>query len=172
MGEAKRKRRRRRGRPAVLDREKRRIIVALLFNGSSRRSAAAYVGCAATTIARTAARDPAFALEIDRAERHAEVDCLRLLRAAAREPRYWRAAAWMLERRNPEDFALRKPTDVSPEQAVGWVMAVLDHVFQGGDQRELDRMMQQVEQFADEAAREQRQAAGAGARGKKRGVRG
>ncbi len=30
--------------------------------------------------------------------------------------RYWRAAAWILERKNPDDFAPRKPNVVTEEQ--------------------------------------------------------
>jgi hypothetical protein len=97
------------GRPPTLDEKKRRKILAILANGSSRRVAARVVGCAHSTIARTAQRDPAFAAELDAAEHCAEIEALRLIRDAARNQRYWRAAAWLLERRNPSDFAARSP---------------------------------------------------------------
>jgi transposase len=93
------------GRPPVLDEARRRTIIALLMNGSSRRMAAAYVGCSPSTITRTAARDPEFAARLARAEGSAETEALALIRKAARKERYWRAAAWYLERRNPTDFA-------------------------------------------------------------------
>ena len=87
------------GRPAVLDETKRRMIIALLMNGSSRRMAAGFVGCAPSTITRTAARDPEFAAQLARAEGNAETEALSLIRKAAHKERYWQAAAWLLERR-------------------------------------------------------------------------
>lgn len=93
----------------VLDAAKRQRIIALVANGSSRRIAARFVGCSPSTITRTAARDPAFAADLARAEEALEVECLRAIRDAAKTPRYWRAAAWLLERRNPDDYATRTP---------------------------------------------------------------
>ena len=52
------------GRPPSLDEAKRRKIIALLANGSSRRVAARVVGCAHSTITRTAERDPEFAADV------------------------------------------------------------------------------------------------------------
>jgi hypothetical protein len=89
------------GRPVVLDETKRRMIIALLMNGSSRRMAAGFVGCAPSTITRTAARDAEFAAQLARAEGNAETEALSLIRKAAHKERYWRAAAWLLERKNP-----------------------------------------------------------------------
>ena len=84
-------------------------ILALLRNGSSRQGAAMLVGCAPSTITRTAAQDPAFNAELLQAERTLEVETLRAIRTATKEVRYWRAAAWMLERKNPDEFARRRP---------------------------------------------------------------
>ncbi len=74
----------------VLDEKKRAKIIALLANGSSRRMAARYVGCAASTIIRTADRDPEFAEQMAAAELNAEVDALRAVRAASRKDRHRR----------------------------------------------------------------------------------
>ena len=104
------------GRPPVLDEEKRRKIIAVLANGSSRRVAANYVGCAPSTITRTTLRDPEFAVAVAEAEQNTEIDSLRRVRNAARNDRYWRAAAWLLERRNPQDFAQRPPHSFTDEQ--------------------------------------------------------
>jgi hypothetical protein len=45
--------------------------------------------------------------ELAHAEHQAEIKPLRSVQIAAAEQKYWRAAAWLLERRNPEDFAAR-----------------------------------------------------------------
>jgi len=103
------------GRPAILDERKRRQVVAILANGSSRRVAAHVVGCSHSTIVRTAQRDPQFAADIEAAEYGVEVRALRQINAAADKDRYWRAAAWLLERRNPRDFAPKTPDTITPE---------------------------------------------------------
>jgi len=110
---------------AVLDDKKRTTIIALLANGFSRRMAAQYVGCASSTITRTAARDPDFRDQLAAAEFNADVGALRALRVAARKPRYWRAAAWLLERRNPNDLAPRKPETYTTDEfarCIAWAM--------------------------------------------------
>lgn len=91
----------------ALDPPKRRKILALLSLGSSRRAAARFVGCAPSTITRTAQRDPQFADELARAEMDLELESLRTIRRAAKTKRYWRAAAWVLERKNPHEFGHR-----------------------------------------------------------------
>ena len=97
------------GRPPVLDEAKRKRIIALLANGSSRRIAAHYVGCAQSTITRTATPRSPIRGGVGPGRTHAEIEALHNLRKAARNERYWQAAAWLLERRNPEDFASGNP---------------------------------------------------------------
>ena len=98
-----------RGRPPVLDSGKKREILAMLTVGCSRRTAARYVGCAAATIQNTAERDPQFAEQLHHADHLAEIEYLKNIRKAAKKEQGLRAAAWALERLNPEDFALRAP---------------------------------------------------------------
>jgi hypothetical protein len=104
-------------RAGLLDPEKRKIILAVLAKGSTRRAAAGLVGCSASTIYRTALRDEQFALELGRAENAAKIAFANRINAAAAEPRFWRAAAWWLERRDADDFALLPPQTVTYEQA-------------------------------------------------------
>jgi hypothetical protein len=93
----------------VLDGLKRARIVAMLEMGCSRRVAARHVGCAASTITRTAQRDPDFAAELGDAESQAEVRALKLIGRMLDQEKYWRVAAWMLERRDPEAYGRRAP---------------------------------------------------------------
>ncbi len=102
----------------VLDEKKKQQIVALVLHGCSRRVAARYVSCSPSTITRTAARDPEFGDQLARAEAQREVGLLRLVQTAAQEPRLWRAAAWLLERGNPVDFAPRPPKTFTSEQVL------------------------------------------------------
>jgi hypothetical protein len=93
----------------VLDATKRAKIIGMLTMGCSRRMAARQVGCAPSTITRTAERDEEFREEIAEAESQADVRALRLIRNTAQQERYWRVAAWILERRNPEEYGRRAP---------------------------------------------------------------
>ena len=78
--------------------------------------AAKYVGCGATTIQSTADRDAKFAEQLRRREKDWEIGYLDNIRAAARSERYWRAAAWALERLKPERYARRGPDVITVKQ--------------------------------------------------------
>ena len=97
------------GRRPVLDQYKKREILAIISVGCSRRTAARYVGCAPSTIANTAERNATFATSLRQAEQKSEIDNMKNIQDAAKKAQYWRAAAWILERRNPEDFAPKNP---------------------------------------------------------------
>lgn len=105
-----------RGRKPVLDNIKRREIIAILSVGCSRRTAAKYVGCAVSTIQNTADRDATFAKQLREAEYTTEIGFLKNIKDAANKAQYWRAAAWALERKNPEEFAARGPDVITVEQ--------------------------------------------------------
>jgi hypothetical protein len=102
----------------VLDNIKRATIVALVRLGGSRRMAAREVGCNPATITRTAGRDPHFAERLAHAESLADRKALENISRAQDQEKYWRAAAWVLERRNPEEFARRTPHTFTAEQVM------------------------------------------------------
>ena len=104
------------GRHPVLDAAKKREILAIIAVGCSRTVAAAYVGCAISTIQNTADRDPTFAEKLRQAACATELGLLKSIRNAAAKEQYWRAAAWALERRFPERYALRGPDVITLEQ--------------------------------------------------------
>ena len=104
------------GRPCSLDEIKRHEILAILAVGGTRRVAAAYVGCSVRTIQNTARRLPEFAEMLTQIEQSMEVNLLKYVREAAKEPRYWRAAAWALERLRPERYARRGPDVITLDQ--------------------------------------------------------
>ena len=104
------------GRTPVLDAMKRAEIVTIISVGCSRRAAAGYVGCAPSTIGATAQREPEFACQLARAEQRSQIGLIRSIREAGKKAQSWRAAAWALERMNPEDFAPRGPDVVTVEQ--------------------------------------------------------
>lgn len=104
------------GRLPVLDETKKREICAILAVGCNRTTAAHYVGCHPDTIRKTALRDPQFALDLERAESNHEVKHLAFISKAAEEGRYWRAAAWALERKYPGRYGPRRPDTFTLEQ--------------------------------------------------------
>ena len=117
-----------RGRPPVLDQPKRRDILEILTVGCSRRKAARYVNCAPSTIRNTAERDADFAEKLAHAENSSEVMHLRNINTAAKEPRYWKASAWALERLRPEFYGHRNPDLVTPEQIVELLQQVAEMI--------------------------------------------
>ena len=112
----------------VLDGIKRAKILALLAMGCSRRMAARQVGCAASTITRTAERDEEFHNQIADAEAQADVRALRLISRTAQQEKYWRVAAWLLERRNPEEYGRRAPHTFTGTQVTELLLRGLKEV--------------------------------------------
>ena len=102
----------------VLDDKKKTLVVTLIGSGASRREAAQFVQCAHTTIGRTAARDGDFAAILAQVEAVAHLEAVGRIRRAAEDPKYWRAAAWMLERRSPEEYARRDPNSFTADQVM------------------------------------------------------
>jgi hypothetical protein len=102
----------------ILDDAKKMAVLFYIGLGASRRMAARQIGCCHRTIARAAARDAAFAAEVARAESQADAKCLKMIGQATEQEKHWRAAAWMLERRNPEEFAKRDPHTFSADRVM------------------------------------------------------
>lgn len=107
-----------RSKPPALDEAKKSELLALLSAGCSRRVAAAYVGCPECMIRHAARHDAWFAEALKQAESQAEIFYLQNIRRAAAQERHWRAAAWALERRSPQDFAPRPPDTMRVEEVV------------------------------------------------------
>jgi hypothetical protein len=131
----------------TLDEKKKGKIIALLANGSSRRMAARFVGCSASTIVRTAMRDLDFARQVLEAEQNTEIDTLPSLRIAARKDRYWRAAAWLLERRNPEDFARRLPEVLTKEELHQLLDRFVESLLKDLPEENYQRIMASMDEF-------------------------
>lgn len=94
------------GRPRALDEAKRREVSAFVAAGASLRQAAEYVGCSIDTIKREQKRNGDFDEQMRRATARAQLAPLQAMRQAVQT--HWRAAAWMLERSDPEHFGRQK----------------------------------------------------------------
>lgn len=93
------------GRPRALDETKRREICALVAAGAGIQRAAQYVGCSHSTICREARQDVEFREQLRRAKATTQLGPLQAMRQAVQTN--WRAAAWMLERSDPDQFGRR-----------------------------------------------------------------
>ena len=76
----------------MLDAVKRQLILDLATEGLSRRAIARIVGCAPSTITRTARRDPGFGVELALAEETLARNALQTLGWAVQQGKYWRAS--------------------------------------------------------------------------------
>jgi hypothetical protein len=99
------------GRPRTLDRRKKSQICDLVSGGAKLGEAAVAVGVSTRTIQRQILRDPEFDQELRRCQA-TPADPLRLMQSAART--HWRAAAWLLEREDPERYGRRSASSCSP----------------------------------------------------------
>ncbi len=111
-------------RPRVLDDVKRGQISALVAAGCGLSDAARFVGCSVSTVRREAIRNEDFRRQLRGAEVQMQLDPLRAMRNAAAT--HWRAAAWLLERTNPERFARRRPEVCSPRELHDALDAVIE----------------------------------------------
>ncbi|MEN6452559.1 MAG: hypothetical protein ABFC96_18875, partial [Thermoguttaceae bacterium] len=143
------------GRPTVLSDDKRRTILAMLANGSSRRMATRYVGCGFATFARALESDPGFATDVLRAEQRTEIEALRRIVDASRKPRYWRAAAWLLERRNHRDFGQRTPRAYTDEEIAAMFGQVVTPVVENLSDDEYFAVLDRLDRFLDQSRGEQ-----------------
>jgi hypothetical protein len=81
------------------------------------------------------------------AEQNADIDALRSLRVAARKPRYWRAAAWLLERRNPDDFARRTPNTYTLAEFSGCIAIVANALTRDLPEETYERLMKELDRL-------------------------
>jgi len=102
------------GRPRALDKVKQREVCALVAAGFSLAGAGRYVDCSARTIRREAGRDAAFGEHLRKSQLTAQLEPLRALRGKACT--HWRAAAWLLERVDPKQFARYDSKLLTPEE--------------------------------------------------------
>ncbi len=99
------------------DDSKRKVVVAVLTLGLNRRAAANRVGCHVATIYNEAERNKKFAADIAQAESDFELRHTGRIEKASEDIKYWRASAWSLERKFPEEYAQRRPGTVTPKHA-------------------------------------------------------
>jgi hypothetical protein len=93
------------GRPPLFDHVKRAEVCAMVRTGCSIRYAAQNAGVKMASVYYACRTDPEFAAQLRAAEQHRDVGGVRRINTAGEK--YWRAAAWILERAAPKHFSLR-----------------------------------------------------------------
>ena len=109
--------------PIELDEARRGRLLAALEAGATLRMAAAAAGVSEDTLSRWRKTRPGLQAEMDQAEAQGAVKALEQIRAAA-QGGAWQAAAWMLERRYPNEYGRRAPVaeNVNDLETVrGWL---------------------------------------------------
>ena len=99
--------------------------LAVLSVGCSRAAAARCVRCSPLLLRREMMEHPQFAEQVAKAEEGIEVFCLSNLRKAAQKEQYWRAAAWMLERRLPDRYGTKKAQTLTAEHVQKFMAACM-----------------------------------------------
>lgn len=97
------------GRPEKFSPEMTDALCRMLREGTSRKAAANAVGISHTTFARWLETKDAFRAAVEKAEAEAQQRFERIVVSAATDGT-WQAAAWWLERRRKDDYALRQTT--------------------------------------------------------------
>jgi hypothetical protein len=122
--------------------------------GCTRRTAAALLGSNESTFRSAWQRDETFAEDLQKAERQRELVPLRNLQMAGQK--YWRAAAWYLERLRPHEYASRKPAVVTEAQMNELIEFVMAKVLQRITSRD-DRLAiaAELEKTLESARREE-----------------
>jgi hypothetical protein len=101
------------GRPRSLNDEKKAELCQLVHDGATLDEAAVALAVSRRTLQREMKLDPDFHRDLCRALTSTP-DPRKLVEGHART--HWRAAAWLLERTQPERYARRPPTAVGPDQ--------------------------------------------------------
>jgi hypothetical protein len=83
-----------------------KILGAIRDGGMSFRTACAYAGISEDTLWRRRKADPEFAARVEHAIEMFKAKMVTLIVAAA--PKNWSAAAWMVERKHPEEFGRQR----------------------------------------------------------------
>ncbi|CAB4199230.1 hypothetical protein UFOVP1336_21 [uncultured Caudovirales phage] len=101
------------GRPSKKTEQRVEALLQSLRAGASRQRAAALAGIHRDTLYEWMKQDPAFSDAIEKAEAFAEFRFLARVATAAENERSWQAAAWILERRFPNEWRRREGVEIS-----------------------------------------------------------
>ncbi len=138
------------GRPRALDSNKKRLVCDAVSRGATLAEAAVTIGVSLRTVQREARLDPRFDQQL-RLAHNDKPDPLILMHSAART--HWRAAAWLLERTDPERYAKRPASAVSPQQFQAALNFILEAALEATPPEHRAAVYEHVEAACQEAIR-------------------
>ena len=100
-------------------------IIENLKTGMTIEAAALLAGVCRQTYYNYREKDSKFAEEADQASRWAEAICLERIKQAATDRMDWKAWAWILEKRFPDDYGKRQELQVTTESSSDGTAEVL-----------------------------------------------
>jgi len=141
------------------DLEKQQRLCAIVGLGVSVRAAALLCETSEASVRMRQQRDPAFRTRLAEAKQAREVIPLRAIREAS--GKNWRAAAWLLERVRPAEYAARKADSWRPSEVSEMIRSFIDYVVQVLDrevanpktQRRVRERLRNVTRQIDEVSR-------------------
>jgi hypothetical protein len=137
-----------RGRRRFFDPQKKVEFCNLVDEGASVEQAAEAMDVSLRTVEREAKRDEDFDHELRLAQRSTP-DPFKLMKGHART--HWRAAAWLLERTDPDRYAKRPASSASPEQFEQALVFVLEAALEAIAPDQRAAVYKHVQAACDEA---------------------
>ena len=137
-----------RGRNRVLDQQKKAKLCELVAESATIEEAAETLDVSVRTVQRERKEDEDFDHEL-RLSLQAAPDPLKLMQSAART--HWRAAAWLLERTNPEEYARRPLNSAKAWQVDAALASVLEAALECTPPERRDELYDQVHQACERA---------------------
>jgi IS30 family transposase len=130
-----------------LTQQERNEVLGLLSLGCSRTTAAKSIHRSPVTLREDILAHPKFAEEVAKAESGTEVFYLSKIRKAATKEQYWRAAAWVLERRLPERYGIKKAKALTSEQVQKFMTACLQIITEEiTDEEQKEKIFQRLDE--------------------------
>jgi hypothetical protein len=136
------------GSSRIMTPERRAKLCALLAESHTLEEASEAVGVSIRTVQRERKRDEDFDHEVLLALQKTP-DPLKLMEQAART--HWRAAAWLLERQNPEEYARKPVNTTSPKRVATALRFVQEAALQSVPAEFHEALYQRVQAAIDEA---------------------
>lgn len=125
------------GRPRKSDKVREEVL-ANLREAMSIKSAYTLAGISERTYYRWIEEDEEWAEEVKMAKRFSEAVMVSRLKALGEEKADWRAYAWLLERRFPEEWSAKKEIDLNHNQVNDGGAALVIEMIEQTDQRLLE----------------------------------
>lgn len=103
-------------------------VIEVLKLGMTQQAACNVAGIHVDTFHEWMKKHPEFAEAVKSARDDGKAEALELIKAAAKDPRHWQAAAWYLERSFPQEYRQRVGVDVDRAQLEAEVRAMAEQM--------------------------------------------